>query len=243
MSNNIRLAVVLKTLALALSFFSLVGVNPVLAQEIMRTLTVTGQGEVEIPTTITQVRLGVEVKGETATQVQQEVAQRTTAVVNLLRSRSVEKLETTGVNLRPEYNYNNQQRDLIGYVGSNIVSFRLATAQTGDLIDAAVNAGATRIDSINFIASDTAISTAKQEALREATEDAQKQADTVLGMLNLTRQEIVNIVLDGAMISPPQPIPVNANLRSASPEADSFSSPIIGGEQKVTANVTLQITY
>ena len=84
--------------------------------------------------------------------------------------------------------------------------FALQTEQTGDLIDAAVNVGATRIDGINFIASDSAISAAKQEALTEATQDAQKQADTVLATLNLTRQEIVNIVLDGAVISPPQPI-------------------------------------
>ncbi|MGB3692847.1 MAG: SIMPL domain-containing protein [Spirulinaceae cyanobacterium] len=239
MINNICLTTVSKTLALAISFFSLIGINPVMAQEIMRTLTVTGQGEVEIPTTITQVRLGVEVKGKTATQVQKEVAERTTAVVNLLESRGVEKLETTGVSLRPEYSYNNEQRNLTGYIGTNIVSFRLPTEQTGDLIDATVNVGATRIDGINFIASDSAISAAKQDALREATEDAQKQADTVLAVLNLTRQDIVNIVLDGAVISPPQPI----QLTNANQFETRSSSPIIGGEQKVQANVTLQITY
>jgi hypothetical protein len=41
-----------------------------------RTLTVSGKGDVTIPTTLTQVRLGVEIKGKTAQEVQQQVAQR-----------------------------------------------------------------------------------------------------------------------------------------------------------------------
>ena len=242
MTNKIALIATSKVLALTLGFFSITGISPVLAQEIMRTLTVTGQGEVDIPTTITQVRLGVEVKGKTAKEVQLEVAERTTAVVDLLRSRGVDKLETTGISLRPEYNYNNDQRNLIGYVGTNTVSFRIKTEQTGDLIDSAVNVGATRIDGISFMASDSAMSAAKQNALREATQDAQQQADTVLAALNLTRKDIVNIVLNGAMISPPRPIPASGDISFATRES-SVSSPVIGGEQKVRANVTLQITY
>ncbi len=242
MTNKIALIATSKVLALTLVFFSITGISPVFAQEIMRTLTVTGQGEVDIPTTITQVRLGVEVKGKTAKEVQQEVAERTTAVVDLLRSRGVDKLETTGVSLRPEYNYNNDQRNLIGYVGTNTVSFRTKTEQTGDLIDKAVDVGATLIDGISFIASDSAMGAAKQDALREATQDAQQQADTVLAALNLTRKDIVNIVLGGAMISPPRPIPTSGDINFATQER-SVSSPVIGGEQKVRATVTLQITY
>ncbi len=49
--------------------------NPVLAQEkLLRTLTVSGRGVETIPTTLTQVRLGVEVQGKTVQEVQQEAA-------------------------------------------------------------------------------------------------------------------------------------------------------------------------
>ncbi len=66
-----------------------------------RTLTVSGKGKITIPTTLTQVRLGVEVQGKTAQEVQQQVAKRSQAVVELLKSRQVEKLETTGISLNP----------------------------------------------------------------------------------------------------------------------------------------------
>ena len=71
-----------------------------MAQEkVLRTVTVTGEGIERIPTTLTQVQLGVEIQGKTATEVQEQVAKRTTAVVEFLRSRRVEKLQTTGISL------------------------------------------------------------------------------------------------------------------------------------------------
>ncbi|MCZ0905245.1 SIMPL domain-containing protein, partial [Microcoleus sp. HI-ES] len=88
----------------------------------IRTLTVTGRGVEAIPTTQTQVRLGVEVQGKTAAEVQQEAARRSSAVVELLRSRQVEKLETAGITLNPIYSYENNQQRLTGYTATNTVS-------------------------------------------------------------------------------------------------------------------------
>ena len=96
---------------------------PTVSDRQYRVLSVTGQGIENIQTTQIQVRLGVEVQGKTAEMVQQQVASRSTAVVSLLKSRQVDKLETTGINLSPNYSNNNGQRRLIGYRGSNIVSF------------------------------------------------------------------------------------------------------------------------
>lgn len=76
--------------------------QPVLAQEkqrMLRTLTVTGRGVEAIPATLAQVVLGVEVQAKTAQEAQQEVARRSSAVVALLKSRNVEKLQTTGITL------------------------------------------------------------------------------------------------------------------------------------------------
>jgi uncharacterized protein YggE len=70
---------------------------PAIAQEAaMRVLTVTGQGEEKIETAIAQVNLGVEVEAATAEAAQADAAQRSTAVVALLRDRNVEQLQTTG---------------------------------------------------------------------------------------------------------------------------------------------------
>ncbi len=228
-------------LILAIAIFSnLIWINPIMAQEQpLNTLTVTGQGIDRIPTTLTQVQLGVEIQGKSATQVQQQVAKSTAAVVDYLRSRKVERLQTQGISLQPNYQYNNNQRKLIGYIGTNTVSFRYQTEQVGAILDEAIRAGATRIDRVSFTATEEAISVAQKEALRQATTDAQEQADAVLEALNFTAKEIINIQINGANTPEPRMMQTAQFARAASPE----STPVIGGEQTVKASVTLQISY
>ena len=107
----------------------------------LRTITVTGEGIENIATSKAIVRLGVEVQGKEAGKVQRETASRSDAVVKFLRSRQVEKLETTGISLQPNYDYSNNQRRLIGYIGANLISFQIDIAQAGILIDEAVKVG------------------------------------------------------------------------------------------------------
>lgn len=231
-----------KALVISAGLLSLAFANPVLAQEkVLRTLTVTGRGVEQVATTITQVRLGVEAQGKTANEVQQEVARRSNAVVSLLKARQVDKLETTGINLSPTYQYDNGKQTLTGYAASNIVSFRITTPKAGILLDEAVKAGASRIDGVSFMATDEAIAATQKTALREATQDAQAQADAVFSALNLSKGQIVNIQVNGASAPPPRPLEDFQSLRaSAAPKAPS---PVIGGEQEVQASVTLQISY
>ncbi|WP_289501004.1 SIMPL domain-containing protein [Gloeocapsopsis sp. IPPAS B-1203] len=218
---------------------------PVMAQQpqvpiSMRTITVSGRGTESIPTTLTLVRLGVEVQGKTAAEVQQEAARRSSAVVALLKTRNVERLETTGITLNPVYSYTDNTQRLTGYSATNIVSFRIATERIGNLLDEAVKAGATRIDSVSFIATDSAIAQAQQQALREATQDAQQQANAVLNVLNLSPSEVVSIQINNAGTTPPPPIPL---ARQAAVADSVETTPVVGGEQQVEATVTLQIRY
>jgi uncharacterized protein len=238
MNRNLLIFPLFFTLTLG-NFGGLGGINPAMAQEqVLRTLTVTGQGVERIPTTLTQVNLGVEIQGKTANEVQQEVAKRSTAVVDFLRSRKVEQLQTTGIQLQPSYDYSNNQRRLIGYIGTNTVSFRLKTEAVGNLIDEAVKVGATRIDSLSFTATDEAIANAQKEALRKATLDAKDQSDAVFKALNLTPKEVITVQINGA--NPPVPKMLNvAQGRGMAVD----SSPVIGGDQSVEASVTLQFRY
>ena len=232
-------------LGIVLAIFGLLGlilVKPAMSEakeKMLPTLTVTGQGSEKIPTTLTQIELGVEITGKTATEVQQEVAQRTSTVVDFLKSRNVEQLQTTGVQLQPTYDYSDNQSKLSGYIGTNTVSFRLKTDQVGNLLDETVKAGATRINNVSFTATDAAISSAQKESLRKATLDAQALADTVLKTLNFAPKEIVNIQINQASVPQPTLIQVE-QMSKASADA---STPIIGGEQTVDASVTLQISY
>lgn len=213
--------------------------NPALAQEkLLRTITVTGQGIERIPTTLTDASLGVEVQGKTATAAQQEAAKRSSSVVAYLRSRQVERLQTTGISLSPVYSGDNNVQRITGYTATNTVSFRLNTQQAGTVLDEAVQAGATRIDSVSFVATDSAIATAQQQALQKAAQDAQRQADAVLSSLKLTRKDVVSIQVNGA--NTPQPLLLQSRAKTA---FANTPTPVIGGEQQVEAGVTLQISY
>jgi uncharacterized protein YggE len=219
--------------------------QPVLAQEkqktMLRTLTVSGRKVEMIPTTLSEVSLGVEIQGKTAQDVQQEAARKSSAVVTLLKNRNVEKLQTTGIVLNPVYSYNNNVQKIVGYSATNTVSFRIATDRAGSLLDEAVKAGATQINSVSFVASDDAIAQARKQALREATQDAQQQADTVLSSLGLKQKEVVGIQINGASTPPPPQPLMRATVASVAKQ--DVSTPVIGGEQQVEASVTLQISY
>ncbi|MEL7500880.1 MAG: SIMPL domain-containing protein [Cyanobacteria bacterium J06554_6] len=219
---------------------------PALAQTIqsapMRVISVTGQSRESIPTTLTRVELGVQAQGPTAAAVQQDIAQRQSRVVELLRQNNADKLQTTGIRLSPQYNYDNRDRPRItGYTGSNTVSFELPTEQVGTLLDAAIEAGANQINRVSFTAEEDAIATAQSTALAAATGDAQRQADAVLEALGLSAAEVVSIQVNGAQAPVPLPI-VQNQARAVSAESD-FTTPVEGGEQTVTASVTLQIRY
>ncbi|MEL6160309.1 MAG: SIMPL domain-containing protein [Cyanobacteria bacterium J06623_5] len=208
-------------------------------QQRERVLTVTGVGIESIPTTLTQVTLGVVVEAATAEEAQQQAAQRQTAVVEWLRSQSVEKLETTGISLSPRYDYRNDRQVLRGYEASNTVRFRAETESAGEIIDGAVREGATRINGISFVADDAAIEAARQRALTAAVEDAQLQSDTVLGALGLSSQEVINITIGSVSAPPPSPVAA----RAVAEDAQFASTPIVGQSQEINARVTLDIRY
>jgi hypothetical protein len=238
--DRINFRSLLTALCLTLTLVSFVGLDAAVAQEQrIRTLSVTGRGVEAIPTTQTQVALGVEVQGKTAAEVQQEAARRSSAVVALLRSRQVQKLETTGITLSPNYTYENNQQRLIGYIATNTVSFRLNTQSAGTLLDDAVQAGATRIQGVSFVAAESAIEQAQKQALKKATQDAQAQADAVFSALNLKRGEILNIQVNGASAPPP----MYRQLAASRAAAADATTPVVGGEQQIEASVTLQFGY
>ncbi|HEY9736280.1 MAG TPA: SIMPL domain-containing protein [Trichocoleus sp.] len=240
-SRGVATSLLSWTLLTGGAMLGLTSTLPAMAQEpLLRTLTVTGQGSESIATSLAQVELGVEVQGRTAEQVQRQAAQQAAAVVELLQARGVQKLQTTGIRLTPQYDYQNGRPEAVGYVASNTVSFRVPNDQVGTLLDDAVAAGATQILNVAFAAEDSAIAAARQVALQEATADAQQQANAVLSALNLGPQEVVSIQINGA--NPPIPVPLPARAQLANAEAD-FKTPVIGGEQTVEASVTLQIRY
>lgn len=232
------------SLLLTASLVILMGIDPSNSQErkTARTITASGKGLVTIPTTLSQIRLAIEVTSKTPASAQQAAAKRSTQVIEYLKTQRVDKLQTTGINLNPTYSYQNGTNPKItGYSATNSISFRVPNDRAGAILDGAVNNGATRIDGVNFVASEQAISTAQLQALKQATQDAQRQADAVLETLNLKRKEVINIQINSASTPAPIPLPQEM-LRQSVAKADA-TTPVVGGEQQVEAAVTLDIGY
>jgi uncharacterized protein YggE len=203
-----------------------------------RLLTVTGRGERSVKTTKARIQLGVTAEGKTAIAVQTEVASQANKIVSRLQQLGVEKLQTINIQLNPKYVYENNRQRQDGFTGQTSVSFVVDIDQAGATIDAAVASGANQIEQIAFIATDTALNDAKQLALQDAVKDAQLQANSVLKILGFIPKSIKNIQIANSAIAYPVPQPrMEAFAKSAE------SVPILGGEQKVDASVTLEITY
>lgn len=207
------------------------------AQAMSQTLSATGRGEVSVPATLARVDLGVEVRAASVEAARAEAARRSQAVVDLLESRQVDRLTTTGLRLNPIYRDRDGRPEVVEFVAVNTVSFEVPVEDAGAVVDGAIAAGATRVDGIGFSASDAAIAEARQEALKLAVQDAQQQAEAVLDALNLTQRGIASIQINDASFPQPRPLAAMEGVRS------DAATPVRGGEQTIAATVTLQIQY
>ncbi len=233
------------SISLSLSLALFTSISPGIAQERKppRTLTASGRGIITIPTTLSQIRLAIEVQAKTPNTTQQEAAKRSARVMAYLKTQRVDKLQTTGINLNPTYIYPpNSNPQITGYTATNSISFQVPTDRAGTILDAAVENGATRIDGVNFVASDKAIESAQINALKQATLDAQRQADAVLSTLNLQRKEVIGIKIDSTSTPAPMPMPF-ARMQKVAGDAAATSTPVVGGEQQVEAAVTVDFSY
>ncbi|MEM6398810.1 MAG: SIMPL domain-containing protein [Cyanobacteria bacterium P01_D01_bin.116] len=213
-------------------------INLTNADDVNNILEVTGKGEVTVPTSISTVELGIQVEGSTAAEVQQQVAQQTTSVVDVLENLEVQELQTTSVQLFPIYSFENDTRELTGFEARNTLSFELPNESAGAAIDAAIEAGANLVQNISFSASDEDLQQARLQALKQAIEQAQTEAATVLDALDLVSEEIIGIeILSVGQSNPiPQPLQFEAT-------AQRDTTPIIGSNQTVQASVALDILY
>jgi uncharacterized protein len=230
---------ILKSAMLLLFCSGLALTPPSFAETPARTLTVTGRSEVSAPVSEAIMNLGVQVEGSTADKVQDELRNKVNRLVEVLKAASVQGLKTTTVQLYPRYRSVKDTQVIDGYTGQNSVSFRVPVAKSGEILDAAVRAGANQVGGIQFDLSRGDAEKARSQALKEAVQDAQGQAQVVLESLNLKVKEIRTIQVQTGGVE--QPRPYEAQLSKVA--ADVAPTPVAGGEAKVSASVTLEISY
>jgi uncharacterized protein YggE len=147
-----------------------------------------------------------------------------------------EAVRTTAIDLQPEFDYADGRQTLRGYVARNALEVRVdALPRLGEIIDMAVESGATRVQGVRFDLRERAA--AEREALNLAVADARRRATAAAAGAGLQVDRVIRIE-DHRVGTPDTPRPMMA-LRA---DAQSDTTPVSPGELEIRAAVTLTAT-
>lgn len=201
---------------------------------------VNGTGVVQVTPDRARINFAVETQGASASDASSDNAQLMDAVVKALRGMGIRALEveTFGYALRPDYSMRPAEpqggRVISGYTAMNNIRVTLADIQAvGRVMDAAIEAGANRVSSLAFEATDT--EAARHEALTSAVAEARGQARTMAAALDRELGEPME-VRGGANVPSPR---VQGGPAMMAMER-AVDTPIEAGDLSVTASVFIR---
>lgn len=188
----------------------------------------------------------VTVASEARSRLPREAQAQNAKVATAIRARLAEfslpadAVRTLSVDMQPEFDWANGKQTLRGYLASNVIEIRLDdVARVGDVVDAVIAAGATRVTGVRFALKD--MPGAEQEALKMASAAALGRARAMADGVGRSVDRIVRLDETGAeVIEPPRPVPM---MRMAAQAADAAPpTPVTAGEVEVRVRVTLHAT-
>lgn len=206
-------------------------------------ITVNGSGEVRADPDLAVVQLGVLAQTDTAQRAQAEANRIARAILDRVSSLGVEAkaIQTAQLVLTPIYEQPSPQRQtpqaprLAGYRASNLVSVRLEDlAKVGPVLDAAIEAGANRVEGVDFQLKDDR--EAREKALQLAVDEARGKARAIAGALGVELGPVQDVQEGGISIQ----LPKLGGPRMMAMEARVPETPVEAGQVTVSANVTLR---
>ncbi|HZD88066.1 MAG TPA: SIMPL domain-containing protein [Gaiellaceae bacterium] len=196
------------------------------------TITVTGNGTAKATPDRASFDFGVSTQATTAAEALGRNAGQARAIVAALEKAGVDasQIQTTDVSLWPQTSSDGTQ--IVGYTASNSVNATAPIGRAGDVVDAAVAAGANNVDGPNLSVSDQSATYA--DALKQALADAKQKAQAIAASSGLTLGAVQSVAEGGGQASP-IPYAKDANAPTAA------APPIEPGTQQTQASVT--VTY
>lgn len=186
------------------------------------------------------IDIGVTTQAPESEAATTQNAGRVSAVIAALRRAAGAdvQLSTTQYSVSPNYKY---PRDggtptITGYTASNVVQVRLDDlGRVGRVIDAATRAGSNNVQDIRFALRDEEMPRA--EALREAAQNARRDADTLAGALDLRIVRVLAVSEQG-----PERAPMPMNFQEVVVTGRrAAATPVEAGAIDVSATVTLTV--
>jgi uncharacterized protein len=232
----------------------------------LSTLSISSTATIEVRPDQLSVTVGVETNDTTAQEAVSQNANLTAQVIAALRGLGIgeNRIETSSYSVLPIYQFIQPpqpcieiyppppgcetRQEIIGYRATNTVTvtldvpfFRTVTetvpdVNAGQVIDAAVTAGANRVEGIVFF-----ISPDRQEEIRDtligdAIANARQRANIAAEALEMTVSGV-----QSATINPPDFPVFSVDIQEGAAAADTVSAPtqILPGEQEVSTTVSV----
>jgi uncharacterized protein len=190
----------------------------------------------QLPNTVANVVLGIQVEGRTSDVVSTSLADRSHTLLDFLRQQGVERLRTEDVRYQPqiEYGHNGAPDRIVGYTGSSSISFRTTPDKLGALLSGSLEHGANTISQTQFSPLESEVDAARQDLAIEATKTALARADALAQAtgLRVVRIEQINVASEENIV----PVPLAAKVMGPAREVETAS-----GEQEVQARVSLKV--
>jgi len=193
-----------------------------------RSITVSGTGSVSATPNQAVFTFGVTTQSKAAVQALAANSAEMRRLIDTLKAAGIPagSLQTSSVSLSP--NTSDGGDTIIGYSASNSVSATIANlGRAGEIVDAAVAAGANQVDGPNLTVSDQ--SALYRAALKAAIADARVKAQAMAEASGLHIGTVRSVEEAGVT-----PTPVRYAADSSAP-----STPVAAGTQEISASVTV----
>ena len=208
-----------KWLALAAASFLVFSTMTAQAEEpARRSITVSGSGQVTAKSDIATLHISVQ-----------------TESANSKAAADASKIETQNYSVYPQQNYDNKGRKTdLKYICNNTMNVTVTNiARTGEVMDAAINAGATRLDSVDFGVNDT--QKFKDAALRAAALDAKNKANILASALGRTVVNVISVNEDSVNVVPYRLM----SFKAAARDNVETTTPVDPSDSKMESHVTI----
>lgn len=226
-------------LAINTSLFALVILGPAQADgPPLRTMTVSGQGEVRAIPDEAQLSAGVVTQARKAADALAANSRAMNAVFDALKRLGIpdKSIQTSDFSVTAQYQtdqHGNTTQKITGYEVSNNVAVTVDDLKIlGPAIDALVSSGANAMGNIAFTIRDP--KPLLTQARAEAVKDALQRANTYAGAASVTLGPITSIGENGEEA----PRPMMRKMMAMSAANDS-ATPVAAGEDSITAGVSI----
>ncbi len=201
-------------------------------------IAVSGSGSAFGEPDIAVLSLGVEAQATGVAEARSQAAEAINAMLDALKAGGVasEDIQTTRFSVQPRYDFTEQRQILVGFTVNNMVTAKIRNIDdTGNLIDAAIEAGGdlARINNLRFTIDDP--SALEDEARLEAMAEARSKAETLAQAAGVELGAPRSISEGGGTV----PIRFEGAAYSTQLIADSVATSIELGELEVRVDVQL----